>query len=329
MSGGGRPADGEKLSAALTRWAQRRGYQVAWGHPAVVETVRREIDHRARAGELESTFYRRRLSWFRYLDGVDLPVARSVLVVAAPKPAHRLVFHLGEHPFEATVPPTYRSGGSTLSGLTRGLRAGPLHGFGLVRLPAPAKAIAVHLGLAVYGRNNITYTEATGSYHFLAVYATDADLDGSPAVPGLDMGGERGLPRCRTCRLCLGACPTGAIGEDRFLLRADRCVAYLSEHAGPWPSWLAPEAHDCLVGCLVCQEVCPENKGRLRVERVKQAFTSEETEILLGDPQLSGPGGKAVRVKLQRLGLPGYEAVIGRNLRALIQASRGEDRVGE
>jgi epoxyqueuosine reductase len=325
VSGGGRPADGERLSAALTRWARRRGFQVAWGHPAVVETVRREIDHRARAGELESTFYRRRLSWFRYLDGVDLPATRSVLVVAAPKPAHRLVFHLGEHPFEATVPPTYRSGGSTFSGLTRGLRAGPLHGFGLVRLPAPAKAIAVHLGLAVYGRNNITYTEATGSYHFLAVYATDADLGAGRRVDG---EAERALPRCRTCRLCLGACPTGAIGEDRFLLRAERCVAYLSEHAGPWPSWLAPAAHDCLVGCLVCQEVCPENKGRLRVERVKQAFNSEETEILLGDPGLSGPGGKAVRVKLQRLGLPGYEAVIGRNLLALIQASRGEDTVG-
>jgi epoxyqueuosine reductase len=184
-------------------------------------------------------------------------------------------------------------------------------------LPAPLKAVAARLGLVTYGLNNITYTPRFGSYHQLIGLLTDAELvpagDWRPVPP-------KTLAECESCEACRGACPTGAIGEDRFLLHAERCLTLHTEAAGAWPEWLTPSVHHCLVGCMYCQEDCPANAGLLRTESTGVMFSAEETATLLADDGTPGDaldGG--IRAKLEKLELEDYAPMLGRNLRALMQ----------
>ena len=153
----------------LSAWVRDRGYRAACGSPEVLDVVRAEIEGRLKAGAFEDEFYRSNLDGFRYLEGVDLPEVKTIIVVAVPRPAHVLVFQgKGNRWIEAVLPPTYLAYRETtrrvLEELARPLSA---EGYRLAPLQAPLKAVAVKLGLVTYGRNNITYVEGFGSYHQL------------------------------------------------------------------------------------------------------------------------------------------------------------------
>ena len=128
------------------------------------------------------------------------------------------------------------------------------------------------------------------------------------------------LPRCETCRSCAGACPTAAIASDRFLLRTERCLVFHNERPGniPFPDWIEPSSHGCLVGCMECQRACPENARLL--DRVKEEgeFTEEETAALLeGIPQEKISSD--LTTKLERADLLCLFGILSRNLRAVLE----------
>jgi len=86
---------------------------------------------------------------------------------------------------------------------------------------------------------------------------------------------------------------------------------------------MPPSAHNCLIGCLICQKVCPKNKGLLNFESIEVSFDAEETAMILTEnTNETGPVWDRIRAKLDSMGLSGYEQVIGRNLRALIYTSQ-------
>jgi epoxyqueuosine reductase len=173
--------------------------------------------------------------------------------------------------------------------------------------------LAAALGLVEYGRNNLAYTEEFGSYLQLYGYLTDAALKEGPRAVG-----PRRMPLCESCGACLAACPTGAIGGDRLLLRAERCLPYANENPGPWPHWVPRSAHNALLGCLACQRVCPANP-ELPVDEVGMRFTREETAALLAEGSLGEKRSEAgFRTKLAWLGRPDAEEILARNLRALL-----------
>ena len=147
--------------------------------------------------------------------------------------------------------------------------------------------------------------------------ASPSDRGGSP--PDV-------LPRCESCEACGKACPTGAIGDDRFLLHAERCLPLYNENTGPWPEFVTAPAHHCLVGCLACQKSCPLNAGLYREESSGVSFSADETAALLadtGDPL--GTLDREVLAKLGRLGITESVVVVGRNLRALLERRRCTD----
>ncbi len=305
------------MTEHLSAWARERGYRVAWGGLETVDLACRELSARRTSGQLDAGFYQGSLASFRSPVGVEREVDR-VLVVVMPRPAHSVAFELAGSPRKALVPPTYVRYRDLFDEVARDLRANALPpGSRLERVQAPLKALAARLGLVRYGRNNLTYAEGFGSYLQLFGYLTDAPLplpkEWLPSQPEL-------LPTCESCTACRDACPTGAIGEDRVLLRAERCLTLLNESPEPWPSWLPSDAHRCLVGCLSCQTVCPENP-LLPVADSGATFTAEETALLLdGRPDPTGSAGwERVQAKLAPLGLT-EESVLGRNLHALIAA---------
>ncbi|MDH4272644.1 MAG: hypothetical protein OEW18_11800, partial [Candidatus Aminicenantes bacterium] len=80
------------------------------------------------------------------------------------------------------------------------------------------------------------------------------------------------------------------------------------------PEGLKPPSPKCLIGCLRCQQVCPENKGLLRYEEAAVSFDEEETAAFLGMADGSEQALDQVRTKFLKLGLTEGFPVFARNL---------------
>jgi epoxyqueuosine reductase len=130
-------------------------------------------------------------------------------------------------------------------------------------------------GLAEYGRNNICYVQGMGSFLQLIAAFSDLPCDHDPWLE------PKALDRCHSCFACVRRCPTGAITKDRFLIRAERCLTYHNEAATDFPAWIDPAWHHCLIGCLRCQTVCPENKSLLGWFEDRAEFSETETNLML------------------------------------------------
>ncbi|MBZ5680504.1 MAG: 4Fe-4S binding protein [Acidobacteriia bacterium] len=306
------------MISQLQEWAAERGFRVACGGVRVLHEVRAELARQRSTGELHANFCTSNLDFFRYEDSSEsIADVKAVIVVAVPRPAHRLTFELETGPFEVTLPPTY----VRYSGLFQEVRDDitskipELHGH-LEVLVAPLKSVACRLGLVTYGRNNLTYIPDWGSYFQLVGYVTDENIaladDWRPKPLRL-------MPECESCGICSSACPTGAINDERILLHAELCTTLFSEQPGDLNHALSA---DCLFGCLDCQQICPANSGLLRIESAGVTFDRRETEaILSGDGAGACDTTESVTCKLALLGLT-EEAHIGRNLAHLIVARR-------
>jgi epoxyqueuosine reductase len=116
--------------------------------------------------------------------------------------------------------------------------------------PVPERELAQLAGLGWIGKNMMLIHPEIGSFTFIGVVLTDADL-----APDLPFEADR----CGTCRRCLDACPTQAFAGPRDL-DARACISYLTiEHRGEFTATQASQVGDWLFGCDVCQDVCPWN----------------------------------------------------------------------
>ncbi len=238
---------------------------------------------------------------------------RSVVVAAAARPLTLGTLTIAGERHAVPVPPHY-AGYHTAETVLRDVVAEALapSGFSAATVQPPLKTLAACSGLARYGRNTLAYVPGLGSYLVLAACASDA-----PPPHDAVWGEPRELDRCARCSACLRACPSGAIRGDRFLLQTDRCLAWVNEDEAPFPEWVDPAWHHCAVGCLRCQQACPENATvELRVSPPEVFDEADSAAILAATPpeRLSA----ASREKLAACGLDYSPALIARNLRALL-----------
>ena len=299
----------------LLKWAGERGYKIAWGPWHTVRDLYDEFSIRRSREELDGAFDRECLSFFSAPPQEQAGPPRWIILVALPRPAHSLTFRRDSKTARLLLPPTYVGYRATTRSVLEDLSRSVLGGKPVEPLAAPLKAIAARLGLVRYGRNNVTYAEEMGSYLQLVGGVTGEDLSGRAALPREPAL----LDACLNCTACVEACPTAAIPEDRFLLRAERCLVYFNERPEPFPPWVPEKAHRCAIGCMACQLVCPANRGLLRVERDAAVFSDEETRrILSPDATEDDPLVRSAREKLAALGLTEPGPLLWRNARAAL-----------
>jgi epoxyqueuosine reductase len=129
------------------------------------------------------------------------------------------------------------------------------------------RAVAQRAGTGWYGKNTNIINPTYGSWVLLGEILTSLEL--APDQPL--------RKHCGGCRLCLDACPTGAI-TGPYELDNSRCISYLTiEHRGPIPRELRPLIGDWIFGCDICQDVCPPaRKGRVTDHPTFRAAAAED-----------------------------------------------------
>ncbi|MDD5468361.1 MAG: 4Fe-4S double cluster binding domain-containing protein [Anaerolineales bacterium] len=298
--------DYQELYEAL-EGAGRKGRIVSIGR---LRDLKRDIQGAHKRNLFDPDFYREWLTDFDFQPPRGDFTARSILIVATPAPQYRVTFQWGGQDLPLIVPPTYLFG-KEVDSRTAAILEGYLAPRGYSQRPAklPKKLTAVRSGLARYGRNNISYVEGMGSFHRLAVFFSDLlckqDAWQEPAL----------MTECEKCTACRKRCPTGAIGADRFLLHAERCITYYNEKDGSvaFPADLAPAWHNCLVGCMLCQRACPQDAPYWEWVEEGPHFDSHETRLFCQGVELAQLP-KVSQEKLAAFDLEGMLSTWPRNL---------------
>lgn len=117
--------------------------------------------------------------------------------------------------------------------------------------PLLEKAWAREAGLGWQGRHSILINKKTGSFFFIGTLILNIDLTYDEPFEG---------EYCGECRLCIKACPTHAINDNRTI-DARKCIANLTiENRGPIPENIISKLGGRVYGCDTCQKVCPWNE---------------------------------------------------------------------
>jgi epoxyqueuosine reductase len=121
-------------------------------------------------------------------------------------------------------------------------------------------------GLGWQGRHSVLINKEIGSFFFIGILILNIDLDYDPPFTG---------EYCGNCRLCMDACPTGAINDNRTV-DARKCIANVTiERRGSIPDKLVPLLGRRIYGCDKCQEVCPWNK-KIEIKGTPEFIINQE-----------------------------------------------------
>jgi epoxyqueuosine reductase len=296
----------------LFKFIEERGWKGQIIPISHLTELRDAILGRFEQGLIDEVLFKEKLSFFSFDYPADLPGACSIIIVAVPTPQMRIIYHWQGRRVPVIVPPTYVSY-TTRTESVQSIISEWLHfeGYNLAKPQLPLKTLAVCSGLANYGRNNICYVAGMGS--FLQLVAVFSDLP----CNGDQWREPKALDRCELCNACLRNCPTRAISKERFLLKAELCLTYHNEASSDFPCWINPFWHHCLIGCLRCQTICPENKAVLEWFEDRVEFSEKETALFIHRVPLDRLPEETV-TKMKSLEINENYQILCRNLSMII-----------
>jgi epoxyqueuosine reductase len=302
--------DRDKLEAKIYSKFESKGYKAKIISIGRLYNLRNDIEKHHEQGFFDPDFYEQCFSYFDYEPELDLDEMKSIFIVAVPQPSFKAIFKWQNQILSLLIPPTYLYGQKVIDEVEQILTAilKP-EGYKVAYARIPFKTLAVRSGLAKYGKNNITYVPKMGSFYRLAGFYSDF-----PIKEGI-WNNLQMMELCENCVACSNNCPTEAIAPDRFLLHGERCITYFNEQEGDitFPEWLDPSWHNCLVGCLHCQRVCPANKKVINWIEQGPEFSEGETEMFLKRKNIDQLPKKTVK-KLTEYDLLNYYEIFPRNL---------------
>jgi epoxyqueuosine reductase len=154
------------------------------------------------------------------------------------------------------------------AGLEAG-RAGDWHR--LVNSGLPERPLAAASGLGSPGRSGLLLVPGVGPgvvlglllVPFEALGQSVDDVDSAAAEKPPAEGRQALAPQvplpgssCGSCRVCIDACPTGALGLDGSFDR-ESCIQHWSSREGELPGRVRAAWRDSLYGCDLCTISCP------------------------------------------------------------------------
>ncbi len=154
---------------------------------------------------------------------------------------------------------------------SRGIQVGKWF---MISSGVPDRLAAVRAGVGEIGRNTVVCTPGIGTFILIHTYIVDAELE-------YDKPAE--LTHCPAgCRLCVDACPTGAIVGD-FRINPRRCITFnnvvnvqgFQNTTSYIDTELRPKMACWIHGCDVCQAVCPRNQVKLNAGLPENAFLEQ------------------------------------------------------
>ncbi|MFC2129572.1 tRNA epoxyqueuosine(34) reductase QueG [Bacteroidota bacterium] len=132
---------------------------------------------------------------------------------------------------------------------------GPIDGRVFVdSAPVLDRAWAVEAGLGWIGRNSNLINRELGSFVFIGELIIDLELEYN-TIPESDF--------CGSCSICIDACPTNAILNNRTI-DSNSCISFLTiENRAEIPEDFKGKLENRMFGCDICQDVCPWNQKSL------------------------------------------------------------------
>jgi epoxyqueuosine reductase len=112
---------------------------------------------------------------------------------------------------------------------------------------------AARSGVGFYGKNTMLITRQHGSWVVLGTLVSNLELESSPPLD----------TDCGSCRICIDACPTGALDEPG-VLDATKCLSYWTQAPASIPEPYRAALGAQVYGCDICQDVCPWNRAVAR-----------------------------------------------------------------
>ena len=241
----------------IKKWSLELGFD----HCGIAKAVRLDEDAR----RLESWLDKGMNGTMQYMeDHFELRIDPSKLVPGARSVITLLMNYFPPVPQEPTAPrvakyaygedyhEVIREKLKQLLGKIR-LEIGEIEGRGFVdSAPVLERSWAVKSGLGWVGKNGNLLNRQMGSFFFIATLIVDLELEYDTPFAG---------DYCGTCRRCIDACPTEAIGENK-VVDGSKCISYYTIELRDQliPDELKGKFDNWLFGCDTCQDVCPWNR---------------------------------------------------------------------
>jgi epoxyqueuosine reductase len=116
--------------------------------------------------------------------------------------------------------------------------------------PLVDREVAKRCGLGFIGKNHSLINPKLGGMLFLGYIITTAEFDEYDKSVNQN---------CGKCRMCVDACPGGAIGD---VFKFENCAAYVTQCKDELTQEQKKIMGEYIYGCDVCQKVCPYNSKK-------------------------------------------------------------------